>query len=55
MPSGYFYNTWLTVSQSLLPTADGLCNGRCSKYFIPVLPNTNCGNELRYDEYWCNR
>ena len=42
MPEGAYYNTWLTVARDVLPNADGLCTGKCSKYFIPTLPSTKC-------------
>ena len=43
MPQGYFYNTWLTVSQDLVSLATGLCSSGCNKRFIPVIPSHQCG------------
>ena len=52
MPQGYYYNTWLTISQEVLNNApvDGLCNAQCSRRFIPVLPSTTCPSNFRHDE-----
>ena len=52
MPQGYYYNTWLTISQEVLNSApvDGLCNAQCSRRFIPVLPSTTCPSNFRHDE-----
>ena len=52
MRQRFFYNTWLTASQSIIGDASGMCSERCPSRIVNQLPNKKClASELTYPEH----